>query len=638
MEENIKSNSIVAIRDHYESESKSNALLASSILLNSKSEKRYTIAKLGELLPIVYDSAEVGAPFMRHIAQAAVKGYDLEYQPPLRFGANIGCKVLYYSDNPFTPAPTGNEITRLDLPTDLGAYERCNRIGEQAKESGAKVLIIENCKEFVGDDPKEMLTLLGALAHTMQILIIAGFKVSEDSAPLNEYLFMYAHNLCLLIRNYIETHSDDGEPKVTRFFSFKYGLHSPNFLVYAIDENGKVYVPADIGHLLLMRALGGLFARQPISLQLFSNRVFGFLQKKKKKTSVDRMISTACEMGILHKSGTAGKTNICITGTDTKAFQKPYSGNVAITALGNRYSSTTKHTPKRKAILKHGEFKLLSHAFGYNESIVKKLTIQLIEAVATGLPTLDFQIKTKHRNILLVMLADDKAEKRMRENVGKKAVGANFDIITIDREITDADLLYLIREGVNSFKPDFVFLLNLDKVAPSAYTPAQFGKELSITAKSKGLCIIAQTSQANAGEIFDFDGDQYWCVSPMIREVDRMELEEMHDIYLPQIYSFKCVQDGFDFLCRFGYGVDGKLIPIKAKEQLREYLIATFGYCHNRCYDDIIEDCTGKVFTKSALNSALYRAQKMGLVRVDYINGLPRAYKNCSVTFIGGKK
>ena len=605
-------------------------LLASDIRLNSKSEKYFTISK-AECTPIAYESAEVAAAFMGHICRIAKDGQDFPYQPQMRISESLkGCNVLAYPDCNSLFKPTDNVIISV-LPTEadteeMGAYSIINTIGEQAAEIGAKIVLIENATPIVGDSPRQALILLDTLAHSQGVMIFAGFKITQESEAVNNYLFNDSHNLCTLQESCIEISTDEGQ-KIQPFFCLEYGHPATKFVVYGIDEQGNTFIPAKVAQMLMMNAFGEMFARKPVKKALLLNQIYGALEGQFSKKSVTNMIALAVEAGILNQSGADNKATISLAGTETK--KKPaYSGTIALSAKGNAYSETTAHTKKRKPLCRIGEFKLLAPAEGCSVNPVKNLALELIKVVATGKPALDFAVKTGHRNTLVIMLAEHGASEWMQKNIGAFAKDATFDIACISDAITDGDFLATYRQQVNSLQPDFCFILNFDKVENNIYTPAQLAKELAITSKTKGVTTIAQTANDKAESLFEFEGNEYWCVKPLVNECDLNSIAEM-GVILPSVHSFEAAEGKFEFLCRFK-NTRPSLTIATSKEQKRAFLIATFYFCDRTPYSDIGEDCTGKPLT----NSVIYQAQKEGLIRVDYTSG-KKSYRESLITFIG---
>ena len=606
-------------------------LFASDIRINSKSEKYFTINKTGECSPLAYESAEVAAAFMGHICRIAKDGQDFPYQPQMRIGESLkGCNVLVYPDCNSLFKPTDNVIISV-LPTEadteeMGAYSIINTIGEQAAEIGAKIVLIENATPIVGDSPRQALILLDTLAHSQGVMIFAGFKITQESEAVNNYLFNYSHNLCTLQESCIEITTEEGQ-KIQPFFCLEYGHPAPKFVVYGIDEQGNTFIPAKVAQMLMMKAFGKMFARKPVKRALLLNQIYGALEGQFSKQSVTNMIALAVEAGILNQSGADNKATISLAGTETK--KKPaYSGTIALSAKGNAYSETTSHTKKRKPLCRIGEFKLLAPADGCSVNPVKNLALELIKVVATGKPALDFAVKTGHRNTLVIMLAEHGAAEWMQKNIGAFAKDATFDIACISDAITDGDFLATYRQHINSLQPDFCFILNFDKVENNIYTPAQLAKELAITSKTKGVTTIAQTANDKAESLFEFEGNEYWCVKPLVNECDLNSIAEM-GVILPSVHSFEAAEGKFEFLCRFK-NTRPSLTIATSKEQKRAFLIATFYFCDRTPYSDIGEDCTGKPLT----NSVIYQAQKEGIIRVDYISG-KKCYRESVITFIG---
>ena len=607
-------------------------LVASDIRINSKSEKYYPICKVGECTPIAYESTEVATAFMGHLCRIAKDGQDFPYQPQMRIGESLkGCNVLVYPDCNSLFKLKDNVIIS-DLPTeagteDMGAYSIISTIGEQATEIGAKIVLIENATPIVGDSPRQALILLDTLAHSQRIIIFAGFKITEESKAVNNYLFNYSHNLCTLQESCIEISTEEEGQTIKPFFCFEYGHPVQKFVVYGIDEQGNTFIPAKVAQMLMMKTFGEMFARKPVRKALLLNQIYGALGAQFSKQSVTNMIGLAVEAGILNQSGVDNKSTISLAGTGTK--KKPnYCGCIALSAKGNAYSETTAHTKKRKPLCRIGEFKMIAPAEGCCVNPVKNLITELIKVVATGKPALDFAVKTSHRNTLVIMLAEPTAKEWMQKNIGIFAKDATFDVVCISDAITDGDFLATYRQQINDLQPDFCFILNFDRVKDNIYTPAQLAKEIGITSKSKGVTTIAQTANDTAESLFEFEGNEYWCVKPLVNEYDMNSIAEM-GATLPRLYSFEATEGEIVFLCRFRIE-DGKTLKLAtAKEQKETFYIGTFFWCNRTPYSEIT-DCTGKPIT----NSVIFRAHKAGFIRIDYTSP-KRCYRESLITFIG---
>lgn len=612
------------------------SLLASDIRINSKSEKYYTISRAGVCTPFAYQSTEIAAAFMGLICRIAQAGADLDYQPQMRIGESLkGCKVLAYTASNSLFKPTANAICK-GLPTgtateEMQAYKPIFDIGEQAQKVEAKIVLIEDAAALIGDSPQQALALLNSLAQAQGIMIIAGFMISEESEAVNNHLFKYCHNHIKLVESSIEMVTENEGQSVKRFFCIVYGQPTSQFLFYGINEDGETYIIPKLAPIYLMIVFARMFAAKPVNKTIFLNNVFGALEAQFNKQTISNWIGLAVEAGILCQSGNAGKSTICLAGEDSKKKPKPaFSGNIALTAMGNPYSDSTRHTKKRNPLCRIGEFKLLAPAEDCCVIPVKNLAIELIRMVATGKPALDFAVKTPHRNTLVILLADPSAGEWMQSHIGTFAKGCTFNVECISDAITDAELLRLYREKINSLQPDFCFILNLDKVVCNLYTPAQLAKEFAITSKRTGVATIAQTANDKAETLFEFEGSEYWCVKPLIQEVVMRDICSHHDgIELPHLYSFEGTEGKFEFLCRFR-NTSPSLTLATAKEQKRAFLIGTFYWCNRTPCSDIAADCTGKRLT----NSVIYQAQKEDIIDVEYTSG-KKAYKESLITFVG---
>ena len=300
------------------------------------------------------------------------------------------------------------------------------------------------------------------------------------------------------------------------------------------------------------------------------------------------------------------------------------AGSIAITALANPYTNPNK-TKQRKPILKFGEFKLIAPESGCASSTLDFFIIDLMAAIVTGSKYLDFDVKATYRNTLAIIVgSDEKGVNWLTDKIQGFGGDATFSCMTTPQGITDEEFLSFYKSAVDTHKPDFVFVIRYDRITPNIYTAAQLAKEIAIYAKRKGICVIAQSDKDTGRDQYEFTGDEYWCIAPLVMDGDRNDIYEEKGIALPAIYSFKGSVGSFDFLCRFGYGA-GKwqFDSVPAKEQKLAFLMGSFYWCNDtqccnikdECGENTIStDCTGQPLT----SSTIYQAQQLGLIKLKH--------------------
>ena len=300
------------------------------------------------------------------------------------------------------------------------------------------------------------------------------------------------------------------------------------------------------------------------------------------------------------------------------------AGNIAVTALGNHFTNPNK-TKQRKPILKFGEFKLIAPESGCGSSTMQNFVISMMGAIVTGNKYLDFDIKAANRNTLAIIVGNvAEAAKRLTDEIQGFGGDAKFEAMALPQGTTDEAFLTAYKQAIDNTKPDFVFVMCYDRIKPNIYTAAQLAKEVAIYAKRKGICVIAQSNEETGRDQYEFTGDEYWSIAPLVMDGDREEINEMHEICLPAIYSFKGSVGSFDFLCRFKWiASKWKYGSVTAEEQKRAFLIGTFYWCNDtQCCDPkadygentISTDCTGQPLT----TSTIYQANKLGLIKVQF--------------------
>lgn len=588
-------------------------LFATDIHANIKLERYYPAATAGECTPFAYDEAGTAQAFIGLLAGIADSGQDMMYQPQIVSSDELkGCKVLLFTHNQATPIDEANMIVK-PIPEAMPFDELLQNIEAEIVSTGAKIVIIDDLTGETKWCGCGILWDLNELADRHGTLLLAGFMLNDEAGEVCTYLATHGHNLLQLTAGSLNMKNDDGETgREQRYFCLSYGTPTPKRIYYGINDEGKAYIPSELWKLLRIKELAELFARQWISVKLFTHVAFGALHGEFTKGSIQKAINEAAACGIIQKSGCGTKAKLILS--DGKMSRSTNAGSIALTALGNPYTNPNK-TKQRKPILKFGEFKLIAPESGCGSSIVQNFVIDLMGAVVTGNKYLDFDVKATYRNTLAIIVGtDEKADERLTNTIHGFGEGATFSCITT-KDITDEDFLSCYKSAIDNCKPDFVFVLCYDRIKPNIYTAAQLAKEMAIYAKRKGICVIAQSYKDTGRDPYEFTGDEYWGIAPLVMDGDRDDIYEGNGIALPEIYSFNGSVGEFNFLCRF-QRVSGKYHfgNVSTNEQKLAFLIGTFYWAKDTDCCDIEHDCEYKPLT----NSTIYQAKQLGLINVQY--------------------
>lgn len=613
-------NTLAAIRQAAE---KFVGIFATDIMQNVTNGKYYPAATFGECTPIAYDSKDIATAFFGIIEHVLTNGQDMKYQPQIGISDELkGCKALLFTHNQVTPKDEANMIVK-HIPEAMPFDELCFDIGTAIQEIGAKVVIIDDVAGYAKESCRQILYTLDGLAHLRDVMILAGFMLNDEDGEISTYLATHAHNLWQLTVGSLNMNNDDGETgREQCYFCLSYGTPTPKRVYYGIDEQGNACIPSELWKLLRIKELAQMFARQWISVKLFTHVAYGALQSEFAKGSIQKAIDEAAACGIIQKSGSGTKAKLIIS--DGKMSKNLNAGNIAVTALGNHFTNPNK-TKQRKPILKFGEFKLIAPESGCGSSTMQNFVISMMGAIVTGNKYLDFDIKAANRNTLAIIVGNvAEAAKRLTDEIQGFGGDAKFEAMALPQGTTDEAFLTAYKQAIDNTKPDFVFVMCYDRIKPNIYTAAQLAKEVAIYAKRKGICVIAQSNEETGRDQYEFTGDEYWSIAPLVMDGDREEINEMHEICLPAIYSFKGSVGSFDFLCRFKWiASKWKYGSVTAEEQKRAFLIGTFYWCNDtQCCDPkadygentISTDCTGQPLT----TSTIYQANKLGLIKVQF--------------------
>lgn len=597
-------------------------LFASDINLNVKLERYYPAATAGECTPFAYDEADTAKAFFGLLAGIATDGQDFPYQPQLGISEDLqDHKALIFTRSEITPTDEAKAIVRK-IPETLTFDELLEAIEADIAATGAKIVVIDDVAGDARWCGNAILWDLNALADSTNVMLFAGFRLNHEADEVSSWLARHAHNLLQLTAGSLNMKNDDGETtREQRYFCFSYGHPTPKCIYYGIDEQGNACIPSELWKLLRTKELAEKFARQWISVKLFTHVAFGALHGEFIKGSIQKAIDEAAACGIIQKSGSGTKSKLILS--DGKMSKSLNAGSIALTALGNPYTNPKK-TKQRRGILKFGEFRLIAPENGCSTNTVQTFVIDLMGAVVTGSKYLDFDVKATYRNTLALLVGtDEKAAKWTVDKIAAFGDGSQFECIALPKETTDDEFLSRYKATVETCKPDFVFVMCYDRIKPNIYTAAQLAQEIAIYAKRKGICVIAQNNEETGRDLYEFSGDEYWSIAPLVMEINMEDIADC-GIRLPAIHSFQGSVGGFDFLCRFRYDTrKGHFASVPTNVEKWAFLIGTFYWCNNtQCCVNILDcgentistDCTGQPLT----NSTIYQAQKLGLIKVHY--------------------
>ncbi len=611
-------------------------LFASDIGLNVKMKRYYPAANAGECTPFAYDEAETAKAFIGLLAGIAESGQDFTYQPQLGISDDLqGHKALIFTRRRITTTDEAKAIVR-PIPETLTFDELLQTIEAEIQATGAKIVIIDDVAGDARWCGNAILWDLNELADSTNVMLFAGFMLNHEADEVSSWIARHAHNLLQLTAGSLNMKNDDGETgREQRYFCFSYGHPTPKRIYYGIDEEGKAFIPSELWKLLRIKELAKMYARQWISVKLFTHVAFGTLQGEFTKGSIQKAIDEAAACGIIQKSGNGTKAKLILS--DGKMSRSTNAGSIALTALGNPYTNPNK-TKQRKAILKFGEFKLIAPENEEKANTVRTFTLNLIGAIVTGRKWLDFDIKSPYRNTLAIIITqNEQAVKWTVDKIAAFGDGAKFDAIALPPGITDEAFLTAYKQAIDSKQPDFVFILCYDRITPNLYTTAQLAKEIAIYSKRKGICTIAESEKKINREANDF-GDEYWSISPLVCDGDREEIQEMHGIYINPISSFSGSVGTFNFLCRF-ICAENNIVEVSGTEQKRAFLIGTFYLCNDTQCCDIWEDCGANTISTDCTgqpltSSVIYQAQKAGLIKVQHTSEKKKLLES-RITFNG---
>lgn len=588
-------------------------LFAADIMSNhARLEQYHPAATAGECVPCVYVAPGIANAFIEVLAQAASTGQDMTYQPQLRV-SSPGNALLFTHDE--AAHKDCNAIIKL-IPESMLFDELLCSIATAIEETGAKLVIIDDVQQYAKQTSRPILWDLNELAYYQNAIIVAGWLADVDEET-SSYLATHAHNLWQLQSHSLNMLNGDGESSEQPYFCFSYGSNlEPKRAYFGLDSEGKACMPRDLIKLLRIQELARTFAPRWVKQSKFADICFGATAGEFNKDSFVKAVEIATLNGYVVKSGSGNHTKLMYA--DSPLSKATNAGNIAVTAVTNQYATATGKR-QRKAILKFGEFKLLTAEPGTRAFIEQYFAKGMLRCILTGQKWLDFQVKTPYKNFLVIAVTDTPQGAKCSLSQGLEE--KSFKIETIPTGSSDGDFLTFYKGACNSMKPDFVFVIGIDRLQPQKYTWQLLLRELKTYSKTKGICSIAFSGKPQEFFGFDISRDEHWTISPLVREDERTAIYKAHRISLPEIMLFKGYAGSMEFQCRFGNG----LSSVSTATAKRAFLVSTFHSCKDTDCKDVT-DCTGNALTKNVVQQA-----KMD----GYISLKPYGTKwnDCTITF-----
>ena len=565
-------------------------LYASDIMLNQKSNDFYPFAHLGEALAIAYQAKETLHAFAYHLCKVFQDGADMQYQPTMR--TKIKGKELFISGNATCiRLSLVRNFVNEETPTNEAAYNypfadvlEWLRIVLHNNEE-IRFVLADGFSDYMPDfNYSEVQRELNTIAQDTNTFILWGFRL-QDTEMLND------RNVCYLLNDVY---------KDTPFFWFVYGYPDAKRMVYSTNEDGNVIIPtidegcsstASLKKMVIMEHLCKLFASKMISRNNLSKLMEGAFGGNYAPKTINTFISLAVEHGILQPSGEM------LIYAESNSNRKSYKNNIAIVAPS--YSKPCKcENAKQNSFIRFGETKLI---FG---KIADKFIRVIIKAIISG-KELDFKLKTKHKNILVALIADDEQVQAYKEMVTayaeSKNFAANIDVVGIAKGITKAQFLIEFKDLYGRYKPDFYFVQNLQNVSLDKQfeDPLPYVKELAQYAKSKCFVLIAHANN----DWGDLENKDKWDCPELLEDKTLCFI----DTILSDLYDFTTKCGSRYIFTRYKIADNGKLIKPSSTTEREAYLDGAFAEscAPDGCTREELHDSYGLPINDTQLKKAI---------------------------------
>ena len=545
----------------------------------------YPFARVGECVVIANDDTSIMAGWMKQVCRVVYFGKDLEHGRRIKASAELQGRVLAYTREPLEFATDDEKpeyVGRL-IPGGMGFEELANDIAAEIGVMGVKVVLIDDLSTYAKkNDCGQIVRVLNDIARAKDAVILAGFNFAADTTATEKaapYFANHDRNLCFLI---------PGEEGGVKYFSFMYGQPERKKVVYALDEKGELCIPARMGKRLILKELLPMLLKEPVKNADFKNILFGAFRGEYVESTIIKTISEAHEWGFIHKEKKAGRVIVSIG--DGKTAD---TSNVALTAKADRYSDR-EHNGKRVPFITFGGCKVVAVSdcdyFNNGERDRQMLgyaVLGLIESVITG-KRLDFKLESKRNNILIIDIAPEAEAERCNKYISDKAERAEYkgqyNFIRVEPGMSDSAFVELLERETDRHRPDFVFVLNLERLDTANLS--LLADDLRNYSKRKDIACIAQLYHYTTPEDGLTDEETLCLVCTMYDDTFEDVKKEAGKHHTPNVYEFMASTKGRIIICRYVSIYNGFMLA-NSETIRRAVTIGHLRFCRNYPIDNI---------------------------------------------------
>lgn len=574
---------------------------ATDVCENWKNTEYNILGQPGQVLNIAYYEDILIKSFAGLIARVFENGWDLEHPNQIVCSEGFRDKeILHISyNNPRTTfyiKTPGKEETIIDYAEFISFSQLINLTSAWIEEQQQRTLKLKtvfiDCLSIYAEDndPFMMQQSLERLAHEYDVIIIAGWQISDIVPGINKivnHLSTHDSNLAYLTK--------DEDNNVT----FTYGKPQKR-CIYRLD-NGQLAAPAPKTkwNIMLEQYLPTLLKR-PLKRYDLQQALWGaFGGAFSEETIKNRITEALADEVIINDAG-------IIRLSDTPAPKKHRKG--AISMLTNPHIKQHGFkVAKRKAFINFGDFKLITNYKGIPQGLSKTFTQLVLLSVMQGNSLSQIKCESEQRNVLYIDIASKQDADSFKAYTEKfcevNKSDANITYLQIDPQTKCVDFLGSINSEING--NNFVFIVGIENLSFDGFSIEQ------IIAESKQI-----TKRHNAAMI--------GCYSPENNTLDALKF--MDDLCCIEyafdesvkIYSASTRTKDWCLDIRFSRGNNGKLCHTDSRTQLKAFFKAVFaGYKGEGWISfDSLNYCWDEPIPLRTLN----KAENFGFVQIDKKN------------------
>lgn len=551
-------------------------IFASDIMENKKDDPQNEFASRGQNKQVVYYHPKHMNAFIDIIKKVVLEGCSDTFQPQMRGNGAIMGEMLVVRYN--TPSTIFERVS-IEGNNIIGEYESlsfdslCIEINNVINKYTPKPKVV--CIDLLSiyadkQEPYNINKALNDIAHENDVLVFSGWQIASFT-PSN------------IVQHFIKHHSDlisliGGEIEEQSYFSIHYGTPETKELIYAIYEEGNVTVPEGVAKRICLERIIPALLEHPLKQIYLKHAMFGAFRGQYAYKTMSGRLSELLNSDMVQQSGDI------VSLTKGEATRKPYCQNVAIQGLTDTETYGRRH---KKPFMTFRDFKLITNSWRTDAKITKIFAIGLAETIiksgSKAKPALrEFYVMPKHRRLLIVIVANNNFTcnknyigQLMQKHSDEAKNTEEWRVEEVEPGTKEIDYIDYLKKSIDTFKPDFVIAMGLERLNYSNMTKEQFFIQMQDVAKRKSSAIIGEYS-SNKGEQLNVNmKENIVLLDSFFHDEDYQEINANLDYNFERMYKVDTTTKDFilaSMVCSVGISIE----TATPKTVTRQKLICDF--------------------------------------------------------------